>query len=154
DAEILLDAPQQRRIFLDLFLAELDAPIGNAAIEVLPKDLVELRLLADEREDFPVRLHRAHDPIVGLARDAARQRARPERRHPLRKRGTRLRNGFVAAAGQRRRAGDRGLQPETAGERMFLDHWGILVRAMFGCTLLYDRPRPSRRALRALLRMR
>lgn len=43
---ILLDAGQQRCTFLRLLLAEGDAVVGDAAIEILPELLVELRIVA------------------------------------------------------------------------------------------------------------
>ena len=46
DAVILLDAGKQRRIFLRLLLAGGDAPVGDAAVEILPDLLLELGLVS------------------------------------------------------------------------------------------------------------
>jgi len=52
DPVILLDAGQQRGILLGLLLALSDAPVGDAAVEVLPDLLVEsgwLRICSNTR---------------------------------------------------------------------------------------------------------
>ena len=59
DAEILLDAREQRRVSPGAFLPGLDAPVGDTAIEVLPELLVELGLAADFGEDGGVGLQAA-----------------------------------------------------------------------------------------------
>ena len=47
NAVILLDAREQRRIFLGDLAAGDDAPVGDAAIEILPELLAEFGLVAD-----------------------------------------------------------------------------------------------------------
>src|SRR5436853_91399 len=42
DAEILLDPREQRRVGLRALLSGLNAPVGDAAVEILPELLVEL----------------------------------------------------------------------------------------------------------------
>src|SRR5262249_27962475 len=74
DAVVLLDAGKQRRVFLRLLLAGDDAPIGNAAIEILPEFLVEFGLRAVERKDRGVGLDVAHHPRVGGVGYATRAR--------------------------------------------------------------------------------
>ena len=44
DAEIALDACEQRRVITQGFLAGDDAPVGHAAIDIFPEMFVEFRL--------------------------------------------------------------------------------------------------------------
>ena len=73
-------------IFLRLLLPGLDAPVGDAAIEVLPELLVEFRLVAQLLVDAGVGLEAAHDARIGRGRDALGERARAEAFDPLRER--------------------------------------------------------------------
>ena len=70
DAEILLDPREQRLVLPQRFLAGDDAPVGDAAIDVLPDLLVELRLLLHLLEHGHVRLDAAHHAGPGRVRDA------------------------------------------------------------------------------------
>ena len=74
DAIVALDARKQRRVLFCLRPAGDDAPIGNAAIEILPELLVELGLIAERFKPGRVGPHGAHDARVGFRRDTARQR--------------------------------------------------------------------------------
>ncbi len=91
DADIFFDARQQRGVLLGLFPALGQAPIGDAAVEILPDLFLELRLVADLLEHAGVRLQPCHHPRIGGVRNAARTRARTKGLHPLRKRDCSLR---------------------------------------------------------------
>jgi hypothetical protein len=86
DAVFLFDAHEQRIVVLRHLLAGGDAPVGNAAIEVLPGQLLEFRLRALQRIDRRIRFDAAHHAVVGFFRNAALERARPKPRDPLRER--------------------------------------------------------------------
>ena len=85
DAEVLLDAREQRCVSLGAILPSLDAPVGDAAIDVLPELLVELGLATDLCEDAGVGLQAAHHTRIGRVRNAARKRTWAEGLDPLRK---------------------------------------------------------------------
>jgi hypothetical protein len=82
DAKILLDAREQGAEFPQAFLAGLDAPVGDTAVDVLPELLVELRLAAHLLEDGQVRLQVAEHPIKGRVGNALGGRACPQAREP------------------------------------------------------------------------
>ncbi len=65
DAILNPDALQERTVVARAFLPGLDPPLGDAAVEVLPKLLVELRLGAVEDVDRSVGLEAGHHPIIG-----------------------------------------------------------------------------------------
>ena len=73
DAEILFDPRKQRFILPQRFLAGDDAPVRDAAIDVLPDLLVEFRLLLHLLEHGHVRLDVAHHAVY---------RSRPKRLSP------------------------------------------------------------------------
>ena len=83
DAEILLDPRKQRLVLLQRFLAGDDAPVRDAAIDVLPDLLVEFRLLLHLLEHGHVRLDAAHHAGPGRVRDALGQRPRAKAVAPL-----------------------------------------------------------------------
>ena len=83
DAKILLDPREQRLVFFQRFLAGDDAPVGDAAIDVLPDLLVELGLLLHLLEHGHVRFDAAHHARIGRLRDALRQRPRAKTVAPL-----------------------------------------------------------------------
>ena len=85
--------------FFAFCLPSLDAPVGDAAIEVLPELLFEFRLLADELEDAGVGLQVAHH-----ARCRSRRR-RHERAPACAKASTHWANG------------DRCFAPSPAGSK-------------------------------------
>src|SRR5262249_9190820 len=84
--EVLLDAVKERCVLLGLRPALGDAPVGDAAVEILPELFGELGLAAVERVDTGVRLEAAHHTRIGRLRDAARQRTGTEGFDPLRER--------------------------------------------------------------------
>ena len=101
DPIVLLDAGKQRCILLGLFLARGDAPVGDAAVEILPDLFLELGLGAVELKDRGVGLDIAHDPRVGRVRDATRAGPGAERLDPLLEpRLAALRPGRCAVCGQ------------------------------------------------------
>ncbi len=116
DAVVALDARQQRGVLARALLAGLDAPVGDAPVEVLPELLVELRLRPVEGIDRGVGLQSRHHPPVGRLRNAAGERARPERLHPLRKWLARD-LGLRAAANQGRRGSGAEQQQVASGAR-------------------------------------
>src|ERR1041385_9321337 len=77
DAEILLDAREERRVSLGALLTGLDAPVGDAAVDVLPELLIEFWLIADFAEHGCVGLEPAHHAGVGRIRYALGERAGP-----------------------------------------------------------------------------
>src|SRR5712691_12242860 len=83
DPVVLLDAGEQRRVFLRLLLAGDDAPVGDAAVEILPELLVEFGLRAVELKYRRVRLDVAHHPRVGGVGNATRARSGAKTLDPL-----------------------------------------------------------------------
>ena len=83
DAKILFDPREQRLVLPQRLLAIDDAPVGDAAVDVLPDLLVELRLPLHLFEHGHVRLDAAHHAGVGRIRDAFGQRAGAKRVAPL-----------------------------------------------------------------------
>ena len=83
DPVVLLDAGKERRIFLRLLLAGRDAPVGDAAIEVLPNLLVEFGLGADELKNCRIGFDMAHNPCVRGVGYATCARPRAEGCDPL-----------------------------------------------------------------------
>ena len=57
DAEIFFDAGKQRRVLLGFLPAGDDAPVGDAAVEVLPELFVEFGLVADRLKPGHVGTH-------------------------------------------------------------------------------------------------
>jgi hypothetical protein len=86
NAEVLLDALEQRVILLGFFAPLRDPPVGDAAVDILPERLGELGLAAIERIDRGVGLEVAHHARIGRLRYAARQRPWLEGLDPLRER--------------------------------------------------------------------
>ncbi len=74
NAEIAFDAGKQGCVFFRLLPAGDDAPVGDAAVEVLPELLVKFGLVAAFLKHGHVGMHGAHDGRVGRVRDAARDR--------------------------------------------------------------------------------
>ena len=74
DAEILFDPRKQRLVLLQGFLAGDDAPVGDAAIDVLPDLFVEFRLVPHLPEHGHVRLDMPHRAVPGRLRNALCQR--------------------------------------------------------------------------------
>src|SRR3984893_12945851 len=83
DPEVLLDAGEQRRVFLRLLLAGNDAPIGDAAIEILPELLAEFGLRTVELKYRRVWLDAGHHPRVGRVGNATRAGPGAKSRDPL-----------------------------------------------------------------------
>ncbi len=83
DAVIPFDPREQRLVFPQRFLAGGDAPVGDAAIDVLPGLLAELRLVPHLIEYGDVRLDAAHDAVPGRLGNAFCQRVRAEAVPPL-----------------------------------------------------------------------
>ena len=112
DAEILFDPREQRLVLPQRFLAGDDAPVRDAAVDVLPDLLVEFRLLLHLLEHGHVRLDAAHHAGLGRLRNALGQRAGAKAVAPLveagrggGKRGERMREqGAGAEAGSQQRA--------------------------------------------------
>ena len=104
------------RVVLRALLAGLDAPVGDAAVDVLPELLVELGLAADFREYGRVGLQAAHHARVGRVGNALRERTRAECLDPLRERlrGD-LREGGCAER-KRGRAAEGGFEQISAGK--------------------------------------
>src|SRR5207253_3077035 len=67
--KILLDAREQRLVLLQGFTAVDDAPVRDAAVDVLPDLLVEFRLLLHLPEYAHVGLDAAHHPGPGRIRN-------------------------------------------------------------------------------------
>ena len=65
DAEVPLDAGEQRAMLAQRFLSRADAPVRDATIDVLPEFFLELRLVAHLREHAHVGLDPAHHVRVG-----------------------------------------------------------------------------------------
>src|SRR5262249_12719624 len=63
---------EERRIFLCLLLPGFDAPVGDPAVEVLPKLLAEFGLVALEFENLSIGLEPVHHARIGRIRHAAR----------------------------------------------------------------------------------
>ncbi len=76
----------RRRVFFRLLPAGDDAPVGDAAVEILPELFVEFGLVADGLEPGHVGLYPDHDARVGLVGDATRFGLGAERADPLLKR--------------------------------------------------------------------
>ena len=70
DAEVLFDAREQRFVLFQRELAVNDAPVGDAAIDVLPGGLGELRLGLHFPEDAHVGLDPRHGVVPGRFRNA------------------------------------------------------------------------------------
>jgi hypothetical protein len=105
DAEIALNARQQRCVFFRFGFAGFDPPIGRGAVEILPELLVEHRLIADRVQSCHVGLHAAHHPRIGLLADAAGERLAAEGGDPLLEadlgaRGGQPRGGCAGETGQ------------------------------------------------------
>ena len=83
DPVVLLDAGKERRVFLRLLLAGRDAPVGDAAIEILPELFVEFGLEAIELKNCCIRSDTAHNPRVCSVGYATRARPCAKRRDPL-----------------------------------------------------------------------
>jgi hypothetical protein len=83
DAEILFYPRKQRLVLLQRLLAGHDAPFGDAAIDVLPKLLVELRLVAQFLEHGHVRLDATHHARPGRFRNSLGDCALAKRLAPL-----------------------------------------------------------------------
>src|SRR5262249_43161027 len=83
DPVVLLDAGEERGVFLRLLLAGRDAPVGDAAIEVLPELFVEFGLGADELKNCRIGFDIAHNPSVRGAGYATRARPCAEGSDPL-----------------------------------------------------------------------
>src|SRR5262249_47727654 len=81
---LTLDTFKQTCLFLGSLLAGPNAPVGNAAIEVLPDLLAKLRLGTVERVHRRVRVDRGHYPAIGRIRYATASRARSKILHPVR----------------------------------------------------------------------
>src|SRR6185312_1039320 len=119
DAKILLDPRKQRLVVLQRDLAVDDAPVGNAAIDVLPGLLGELRLAPDLLEYAHVGLDPSHGAVPGRFRDAFGERAAAESIPPLAEAG---RRGACPEAG-----GEKGGCTETRAEHRAAGKaiWGI-----------------------------
>ncbi len=98
------------------FLAGRDAPVGDAAVEILPELFLEFRLGAVERVNRGVGLDR-HCAVIGRLRHAARQSPGPEVGAPLLER--------LPRALRARRGGDheRGEAAGQAAQDMPAGHW-------------------------------
>ena len=83
DAVIPFDPCKQRFVLLERFPAGDDAPVRDAAIDVLPDLLVEFGLLLYLPEHGHVRLDASHHPCIGRVRDALGQRPRTKAVAPL-----------------------------------------------------------------------
>ena len=105
DAEILFDPREQRLVLSQRFLAGDDAPVRDAAVDVLPDLLVEFRLLLHLLEHGHVGLDAAHHAGLGRVRNALCQRAGAKTVAPLVEagRGGGERRQGSARAGRRRR---------------------------------------------------
>ena len=118
DPKILFDPRKQRLVLLQRFLAGDDAPVRDAAIDVLPDLLVELRLLLHLLEHGHIRLDAAHHAGPGRVRNALRQCARAKAVAPLIEAGRcrgkcreRMREqGAGTEAGSQQRPARRGFQ--------------------------------------------
>ena len=75
DADVLFDAREESSIFLRLLLPGLDAPVGDAAVEVLPQLLAEFGLIALEIEHLGVGFEALHHVRISRV-DTPRARAR------------------------------------------------------------------------------
>jgi hypothetical protein len=82
DAVFALDAREQRRKFLGARLAGDDAPVGDAAIDILPQRFAEFGLGADLGVDGGIGLDAIHHAPVGRLRYAARGCAMAKRFAP------------------------------------------------------------------------
>src|SRR4029434_4133352 len=82
DAVVLFHPREQASIFLRALLAGHHTPAGAAPVDVLPKELDELRLRLELRVYTCIGRHCAHHAVIGLLRDAALDRARAEAGHP------------------------------------------------------------------------
>ena len=76
DAVVLFDPRKQRLVFSQRFLAGDDTPFRDAAIDVLPNLLVELRLISQLIEHGHVRFDAAHHPRPGRLRNSLGERVR------------------------------------------------------------------------------
>jgi hypothetical protein len=56
----MFDAREQSTVMTQRFLASVDAPVGHAAVDVLPELFLELRLVAHLREHAHVGFDPAH----------------------------------------------------------------------------------------------
>ena len=83
DAEFLFDPCKQRFVFLQRLLAGDDAPVRDAAIDVLPDLFVEFRLVPHLLEHGHVGFDAAHHACISRVRNALRQRARTKAITPL-----------------------------------------------------------------------
>ena len=122
DAEILLDAIEQRRIPLQCHLAVDDAPVGNATVDVLPDLLGELGLIADLLEHAHVRLDVAHRPVPGCFRNAFGECAVAKAVAPLVEAGR-----CCAACSERRRKQRGGTQTRAQQRAARRSFWGIAL---------------------------
>jgi hypothetical protein len=73
DAVVLLDPGKQRLVLLQRLAAFDDAPVRDAAINVLPDLFVEFGLVPKLLENGHVRLDPAHHPRPGRLRNSFRQ---------------------------------------------------------------------------------
>ena len=117
DAEILLDPREHRLVLPQRLLAGDDAPVRDAAVDVLPDLLVEFRLIPHLLEHGHVGLDVAHHAGPGRLRDAFRQRARAKSVAPLIEPGRRC--GKAARGRREQGAGaEAGSQQGAAGRRV------------------------------------
>jgi hypothetical protein len=70
DAEIPLNVRKQRRVFFRFGFPGRNSPVGDGAVEILPKLLVELRLVADRGQSRHVGLDATRRPRIRLLADA------------------------------------------------------------------------------------
>ena len=80
DADVLLDAREERSIFLRLHLPGLDAPLP---VEVLPQLLAEFGLIALEIEHLGVGFEALHHVRISRVRHAPRPRSRAKQLDPI-----------------------------------------------------------------------
>src|ERR1700748_2254881 len=79
----MLDPREQRLVLSQRLLAGDDAPVRNAAVDVLPDLFVEFRLVAHLLEHGHVRRDVGHRAVPGRLRNAFCQRAAAEMLTPL-----------------------------------------------------------------------
>ena len=119
DAVIALDAREQVAMFAGALLAGPDAPVRDPAVEILPNLLVELGLLALEREHRHVGFEIRHHAGVGRIRHAAGASAGAKGFHPARERQLcRLRVRRAARERRHGRCAQRGSDEMTALHRV------------------------------------